>query len=64
MQDQQMTYDTQTTLNTNTFVNNGKRFGGWNTSPNATGTTYTNNQNVLNLTTENNGVVNLYARWQ
>ena len=38
-------------------------FDCWNTKENGTGTTYQNTKTVVNLTTELNGVFNLYAQW-
>lgn len=38
-------------------------FSNWNTNSVGTGTSYTNQQSVKNLTTTNNGTVNLYAQW-
>ena len=48
-----------TTANTNASCT----FDSWNTNPNGTGTKYTNQQNVQNLTDVNSGTVNLYAQW-
>ncbi|MGN0917479.1 MAG: hypothetical protein ACI4NZ_04735, partial [Candidatus Enterousia sp.] len=57
------TYDISKALTTNAFTNGTKKFLGWSTSSTATSATYTNGQNVSNLTTTNGGTVNLYAVW-
>ena len=57
------TYGTSKALSTNTFTRSGYTFQGWSTSNSSNIVTYTNGQNVINLTTENGGVVNLYAVW-
>lgn len=64
MENQQMTYDTQSNLNQNTFTKTGKTFKEWNTSQDGSGVSYSNNQSVINLTNENNKVIDLYAIWQ
>ena len=57
------TYNTAQTLTPNTFVKAGARFVGW--SKTETGSVaYTDKQSVSNLTTTNNGNVNLYAVWE
>ncbi|MDD3304213.1 MAG: InlB B-repeat-containing protein, partial [Clostridia bacterium] len=38
-------------------------FNGWNTNSSGTGTSYSNGQSVLNLTSTSGGTVNLYAKW-
>lgn len=63
MADQEFTYDQLQELTPNAFTRSGYIFTGWTTNSNGTGTSYTNGQNVENLTTQNNGTVNLYAQW-
>ena len=63
MSDQQFTYDTAQNLIANTFTRTGYTFAGWNTAADRSGTSYINEQEVSNLTAENNGIVNLYAQW-
>ena len=63
MQDQEFFYDTAQTLNTNNFTRTGYVFDGWNTKADKSGDNYTNEQEVNNLTAENNATVTLYARW-
>lgn len=57
------TFDENITL-TNTFTNNALIFKGWSISKTTTGKTYEDNQTVLNLTSEENGIVDLYAIWE
>lgn len=57
------TYDTSKTLRKNTFVRNGWKFISWNTKADGSGTAYTDEKSVKNLTSTNGGVVNLYAQW-
>lgn len=52
------------TLSANTFTRTGYNFTGWNTKSDGTGTSYTNSQSVLNLSTENGASVTLYAQWR
>ena len=60
--EQTFTYDVQKALDTNTFTSEGKSFVGWSTTK--TGTkNYFNGQYVKNLTSAENGVVDLYAVW-
>ena len=52
-----------TSLNANTFTApTGYSFAGWNTAQDGTGTLYTNEQSVTNLTTAGN-IITLYAQW-
>lgn len=57
------TYDTAKILNENKYVRTGHTFIGWNTKSDGTGTAYTNQQSVKNLTATNNATINLYAMW-
>ena len=53
-----------TALNANTFTApNGYEFKEWNTEQNGTGTAYTDQQSVTNLTTPGN-TITLYAQWE
>ena len=63
MSNQTFTYDVAQNLTKNTFNRSGYTFAGWNTNTGGTGTKYTNQQSVKNLTSTNNGTVNLYAQW-
>ena len=63
MADQTFTYDVAADLDTNTYVRNGYDFAGWNTMADGTGAAYSDAQNVINLTSAQNGVIPLYAQW-
>ena len=63
MSSQSMKYDLQKALNSNTFTRKGYTFKGWATSAGG-GVTYSNGASVKNLTSTNNGTVNLYAVWE
>ncbi len=63
--DQNFTYGTAQDLNSCGFTApDGKYFLGWNTDKNATTATYTNGQEVNNLSNENGATVTLYAIWK
>lgn len=57
------TYDVSQKLTENGYSRTGYTFTGWNTRPDGTGEDYSNGQTVLNLTSEPNGTVTLYAQW-
>ena len=63
MSNQQFTYGTAQKLLPNTYTKEGYTFTGWNTKPDGTGISYTDEQEVNNLTADNNGTVTLYAQW-
>lgn len=63
MDEQGATYGTSTTLTPNAFTRAGYNFVGWAMLPNG-GVIYEDEASVLNLTSENDGVVNLYAVWE
>lgn len=63
MSNQEFTYDIAENLNDNLFTRTGYTFKGWATSKNGQ-KVYDNQQEVLNLTNENNGIVDLYAVWE
>ena len=63
MANQSFTYGTPQKLTANAFSCLGKTFAGWNTTADGTGTTYTDGQQISNLTADLNGVVTLYAQW-
>jgi uncharacterized repeat protein (TIGR02543 family) len=50
-------------LTPNSFTRSGYTFVGWNTKPDGTGISYSNEERVQNLTTENNKTIVLYAQW-
>ena len=64
MSDQAMTYDQSANLKSNAFACAGHTFKGWNTKADGSGTAYSNEQAVMNLTTSDGGVVTLYAQWE
>jgi uncharacterized repeat protein (TIGR02543 family) len=57
------TYDSAKALTANGFTRTGYTFAGWNTKADGTGTGYSNQQSVTNLTSTNGGTVTLYAQW-
>ena len=63
MSDSSHVYDQTKGLNKNTFFRVGWKFIGWNTKADGTGTNYTDQQAVKNLTSTNNATINLYAKW-
>lgn len=62
MSDLDMTYGKANKLRINAFTRVGYEFKNWNTKPDGTGTAYTNEQEVKNLTKKNETTV-LYAQW-
>ena len=63
MNDQLIAEGIATQLNSNTFAApNGYHFAGWNTAQDGSGTQYTNQQQVTDLTTAGN-TITLYAMW-
>ncbi len=53
-----------THLSKNTYTRVGYEFTGWNTRPDGRGTSFMDGAEILNLTTEDDGVVTLYAQWK
>ena len=58
------TYGTEKALSSNTFTKEGYTFQGWSTSSSSSIVAYTNGESVSNLTSEEGGIVNLYAVWK
>ncbi len=56
-------YNDAKLLTKNGFSKSKHEFGGWNTKPDGSGTSYTDEQSVVNLTSTLNESVTLYARW-
>jgi len=54
---------TDTALRKNSLTCTGYIFAGWNTEADGSGKSYVDGQEVINLTTEDNGIVKLYAQW-
>ncbi len=63
MDSRAMTYDEWATLPMNTYTRAGYTFQGWSTDPRATAATYKDGQDVINLSTEDQALVTLYAVW-
>lgn len=61
--DQVFTYGTARNLDANAFTRAGYNLAGWNTVSGGSGTSYTADESVINLTAVNHGVVDLYAQW-
>lgn len=61
--DMNFVYGTAQNLTLNTFTRTDYYFDGWNTKSDGTGTSYSNGQEVNNLTTVNNAEITLYAQW-
>ncbi len=60
----QFTYDdTAKALTANGFTRSGYTFAGWNTKNDGSGTAYTDEASVKNLTSDKNGSFTLYAVW-
>ena len=51
-------------LDLNVYERYGYSFTGWNTNADGSGKSYYNNQEVLNLGTDNNEEISLYAQWK
>lgn len=64
MENQKAKYDVPVTLKQNVFQKTGYTFTGWNTKPDGTGTSFADQEEVKNLTTEKDGTVTLYAQWR
>lgn len=64
MEDQRFVYDQPQKIAFNQFERKGYLFSGWNTRADGSGTSYTNEQEVMNLTTENGQTITLYAQWE
>lgn len=58
------TYDVSGTLAKNMYALKGWKFTGWNTKADGSGREYIDRAEVKNLTTEDNGIVHLYAQWK
>ena len=62
MSDQTFTVGVSQALKANTFTKSGYTFKGWNTQSNGSGTSYTNQQTVKDLTSAGK-TITLYAQW-
>lgn len=64
MQSQTFNYGTAQTLSKNTFIKENYIFNGWNTEPDGTGTSYTDEQEINNLSSVDGTTIDLYAMWE
>lgn len=64
MANQSFDYDEKKALTANSFTRTGHDFTGWNTKADGSGTPYTDEQEVKNLTDTDGGTVTLYAQWE
>jgi len=64
MSDQSMTYDKAANLTKNAFARDEYIFCGWNTKPDGSGTSYSDQQSVKNLVSIDGGSITLYAQWR
>lgn len=64
MVDQELEYNVESNINKNTFSKKGYKFLGWSTKPNGTVINYSDQESVINLSTIENDIVNLYAIYQ
>ena len=55
---------TDTMLRVSSYVCEGYMFTGWNTKADGSGDSFEDGEEILNLTSEDNGVVRLYAQWK
>ena len=60
---QTLKYDETQAIQENTLTREGYIFAGWNLSADGTDTSYANKEQVLNLTSESGGRIELYAQW-
>ncbi len=54
----------ETKLRKNTFYREGFEFVGWNTKPDGSGRSFTDGQEILNLTAVNKAAITLFAQWK
>ncbi|MBR2828602.1 MAG: InlB B-repeat-containing protein, partial [Bacilli bacterium] len=64
MNPQIMTYDSSQKLAFNGYSRKGHSFIGWNTKKDGTGTSYNDQQQVVNLASNNDATIILYAQWE
>ena len=64
MSTQDFTYGEAQTLTANAFTRTGYSFDCWTTQADGSGDSYTDGQNVQNLSAEDGDTVTLYARWE
>lgn len=64
MEEELFFYHKPQKLNLNQFERKGYLFTGWNTHPDGSGKAYTNEQEVVNLSSEDGATITLYAQWE
>jgi len=62
MQEQRVKVGTTAELRANTFINNDNSFDGWNTEPDGSGTSYSDQETITNLGNDGD-IITLYAQW-
>jgi uncharacterized repeat protein (TIGR02543 family) len=63
MTDQVFTYDVSQSLKKNSFERSDYLFSTWNTKEDGTGTSYGDEEEILNLTSTKDEIMHLYAKW-
>lgn len=63
MEDMTMNYNVSQNLTKNTFTHEEYNFGGWNTKADGSGTSYTDEQEIISTTYIDGNEINLYAQW-
>ena len=63
MTNQEFTYDVSQSLKKNTFERSDYLFSTWNTKEDGTGTSYGDEEEILNLTSTKDEIIHLYAKW-
>lgn len=63
MNDQVFRYGKSQPLTPNAYKVTGKRFNGWNTKEDGSGTAYAADYSESKMTTDQGKTVNLYAQW-
>ena len=61
---QMLTYDKKANLLSNSYSRSGYTFSSWNTEIDGSGKSYSNGEQVLNLLTEDDEEMVLYAIWK
>ena len=64
MSDMNLDNDEEKTLTANIFTKSGYHFTGWNTKKDGSGTAYSDQQSVKNLSSEDGAKITLYAQWE
>ena len=64
MSEQKLTYDQSANLPANALLLSGYEFTGWNTEADGAGKSYSNQEAVKNLASEDGTTVTLYAQWK